>query len=118
MRKSPLKKTPDKIRTISKSRIMDSASSSRVSSTLYNCHYRNAMYMGGIKAFKKEGRGIMLHDNGLSVLTSYYNDILHGHNIFFDNYSLLSAIYNKNKVVEAVYRTEGFMAFLNYNQDK
>lgn len=55
--------------------------------------------MGGIKSFKKDGRGIVLHDSGVSVLTSYYNDVLHGHNIFFDNYNLLSAIYNKNKVV-------------------
>lgn len=74
--------------------------------------------MGGIKSFKKEGRGLLLHDNGLSVITSYYNDLLHGHNIFFDNYGLLSAIYNKNKIVEAAYRTEGFLIFLNYTQDK
>lgn len=76
------------------------------------------MYMGGIKSFKKEGRGILLHDSGVSVLTSYYNDLMHGHNIFIDNYSLLSAIYNKNKVVEAVYRTEGFLVYLNYNNDR
>ena len=75
------------------------------------------MYMGGIKAFKKDGRGIILHDSGLSVLTSYYNDLMHGHNIFFDNYSLLSAIFSKNKVIEAVFRTEGFLIFLVYNQD-
>jgi hypothetical protein len=74
--------------------------------------------MGGIKSFKKEGRGILLHDNGLSVLTSYYNDLLHGHNVFFDNYSLLSAIFNKNKLAEAAYRTEGFLIFLTYNQDR
>ena len=55
--------------------------------------------MGGIRSFKKEGRGIMLHDNGVSMLTSYYNDLLHGHNILFDNYCLLSAIFNKNKIV-------------------
>ena len=41
----------------------------------------------------------MLHDNGVSMLTSYYNDLLHGHNILFDNYCLLSAIFNKNKIV-------------------
>lgn len=105
MRKSPLKKTPEKSRTISKSRFVESTPVLRTTSNLYYCHYRNAMYMGGIKSFKKEGRGILLHDSGLSVLTSYYNDVMHGHNIFIDNYNLLSAIYNKNKIVEAVYRT-------------
>ena len=39
--------------------------------------------MGGMKNFKKDGKGILLHDNGISVITSYYNDIMHGHNIFF-----------------------------------
>ncbi len=63
------------------------------------------MYMGGIKSFKKDGRGILLHDNGLSVLTSYSNDMMHGHNIFFDNYGLVSAHYSKNKIVDAAYRT-------------
>ena len=76
------------------------------------------MYMGGIKAFKKDGIGILLHDSGVSVLTSYYNDLMHGHNVFFDNYTLLSAIFSKNRVLEAVYRTEGFLTFLVYNQDR
>lgn len=80
-------------------------STQRTSSNLYYCHYKNAMYMGGIKAFKKDGRGILLHDSGVSVLTSYYNDLMHGHNIFFDNYTLLSAVFSKNKILEAVYRT-------------
>ena len=74
--------------------------------------------MGGIKAFKKDGRGILLHDSGVSAITSYYNDLMHGHNVFFDNYNLLSGIFNKNKVIEAVYRTEGFLAYLLYNQER
>jgi hypothetical protein len=49
------------------------------------------MYMGGIKTFKKEGKGILLHDNGTSVISSYYNDLLHGHNIFYMQHCLLSA---------------------------
>lgn len=105
MKKSPIKKTSDKSRSPSKSRFTDKASLSQNSSNLYYCHYKNAMYMGGIKSFKKDGKGILLHDDGISALTSYYNDLLHGHNIFFDNYGILSAIYNKNKLVEAAYRT-------------
>ena len=57
------------------------------------------MFLRGIKAFKKDGRGIMLHDSGVSVITSYYNDLMHGHNIFIDNYTLLSAIFSKNKIL-------------------
>jgi hypothetical protein len=72
------------------------------------------MYMGGIRSFKKEGRGILLHDDGISAITSYHNDLLHGHNIFFDSYGLLSAVYNKNRLSECAYRTEGFLVFLPY----
>lgn len=55
------------------------------------------MYMGGIKSFKKDGRGILLHDNGVSLISSYSNDLLHGHNIFFSTDSLVSAYFTKNK---------------------
>lgn len=61
------------------------------SSTLYFCHYKNAMYMGGIKSFKKDGKGILIHDCGVSVITNYMNDLMHGHNIFFSQHCLLSA---------------------------
>jgi len=116
MNRSPLRRTPEKSRTISRSRLAESNITQRASSSLYYCHYKNAMYMGGIKAFKKDGRGIVLHDSGVSAITSYYNDLMHGHNIFFDNYNLLSGIFNKNRIIEAVYRTEGFLVYLLYNQ--
>ncbi len=92
-------------------------SSTTSNSTLYFCHYKNAMYMGGIKSFKKDGKGILIHDNGLSVVTSYLNDLMHGHNIFFSQHCLLSAEYVKGKMVEAVYRTDGYMAHLAYNNE-
>ena len=66
---------------------------------LYFCHYKNAMYMGGIKSFKKDGKGILLHDGGLSILSSYFNDQMHGHNIFFAHHCLLSAEFSKGKLV-------------------
>jgi hypothetical protein len=55
--------------------------------------------MGGIKSFKKEGKGILLHDSGLSILSSYANDQMHGHNIFFAQHCLLSAEFLKGKLV-------------------
>lgn len=60
-------------------------------SALYFCHYRNAMYMGGVKNFKKDGKGLLIHDNGLTVLCSHHNDLLHNHNIFYSQHCLLSA---------------------------
>jgi hypothetical protein len=117
MKKSPIKKTSDKSRSPSRSKVVQAVSNAQPSTSLYYCHYKNAMYMGGIKSFKKDGRGILLHDDGISAITSFYNDLLHGHNIFFDNYGLLSAIYNKNRLVEGVYRTEGFLVNLSYNAE-
>ena len=62
-----------------------------VTNSLYFCHYRNAMYMGPVKNFKKEGRGILLHDNGLSLLCQHSCDLMHGHNILFSQHCLISA---------------------------
>ena len=76
------------------------------------------MYMGGIKSFQKHGQGILLHDNGTCILSSYYNDLLHGHNIFFSNRCLVSAEYVKNRFSDVVYRTDGFLLSLNYNADQ
>ncbi len=114
MRKSPAKKGLEKSKSPSKSKVSTGGSGGTTVSSLYYCHYRNAMYMGGIRSFKKEGRGILLHDDGISAITSYHNDLLHGHNIFFDSYGLLSAVYNKNRLSECAYRTEGFLIFLPY----
>ena len=93
------------------------SSNTSLTNSLYFCHYRNAMYMGGIKTFQKHGSGILLHDKGMCVISNYYNDFLHGHNIFFMNRCLISSEWNKNKLVEAVYRTDGFLLSLIYNAD-
>jgi hypothetical protein len=73
--------------------------------------------MGGIKAFQKNGIGLLIHDNGTNVISSYYNDLLHGHNIFFTDHKILSAEYYKNKIVDCVYRTDGFTLFATYNSE-
>jgi len=73
--------------------------------------------MGGIKAFQRNGKGILLHDNGTNVISSYYNDLLHGHNVFFTNSCFLSADYSKNKLIEGVYRTDGFLLVVFYNNE-
>ena len=45
-------------------------------------HYNNAIYMGGMTAFKRYGEGIMLFDNGTSAIVESCYDTLTGHNIF------------------------------------
>jgi len=75
------------------------------------------MYMGGIKSFKKDGKGILIHDGGLSVITSYVNDLMHGHNVFFSQHCLLSAEFAKGKLVEGVYRTDGFLGYFHFNSE-
>ncbi len=119
MKKSSFKKTPDKSlkNSATKSSLHQNTSASQISSNLYFCHFKNAMYMGGIKAFQRNGRGILLHDNGTNLISSYYNDLLHGHNICFTNSCFLSADYNKNKLIEGVYRTDGFLLVMFYNNE-
>lgn len=78
----------------------------------YFCHYKNAMYMGSTKIFQRDGRGIMLHDDGTSALTSYEKDMLHGYNLLITtNGSLVSAHYNKNKLVDVAYKREGVLFY-------
>jgi hypothetical protein len=117
MYRSPTQKSAAK-RAISNSKQSPLQNSSpSTSSTLYFCHYKNAMYMGGIKSFKKDGRGILLHDSGVSIVSNYLNDLMHGHNIFFSQHCLLSAEFSKGKLGEAVYRTDGYLAHLFYNAE-
>lgn len=39
--------------------------------------------MGGMNASQKHGKGLLLHDNGASVITEYNHDSPSGHNIIF-----------------------------------
>jgi hypothetical protein len=34
----------------------------------YFCHYTNAVYMGGMHCFKREGKGIIFLDNGACIV--------------------------------------------------
>lgn len=89
----------------------------QLESDVYFCHYKNAMYMGGIKAFQKHGKGIMVHDCGASILTSYHHDMRHGHNVVFMENCLLSIEYVKNKISECVIRVPQYLQLLNYNKE-
>ncbi len=46
-------------------------------------HYNNAIYMGGMTSYKRNGQGILLLDDGSSVVSEYCFDSMTGHNIIF-----------------------------------
>lgn len=74
--------------------------------------------MGGIKAFQKHGRGIMIHDDGTSVVTSYFNDFKNGHNIFYKQDCIMSIDYQKNRVVQCALRISVYLLLIRYGKDQ
>lgn len=70
----------------------------------YFCHYNNATYMGGMSGFKRHGRGILLHDDGSSVITEYLHDTPAGHNIIFRENSITSLLYCNSQELEVAYK--------------
>ena len=94
-----------------------SARPNPTSKHLYFCHYRNGMYMGQVQNFQRHGSGMVLHDNGTTILSSYYQDMLHGDNlVFFANGACMSARYNKDRLEEAFYRGNEEMFFSRYRK--
>jgi hypothetical protein len=75
------------------------------------------MYMGGMNSFQKNGLGILIHDNGSSVICTHKNDFKHGHHIIYSENCLMSIIYNKNKIIESVMRTAGYMLYIKFNKN-
>lgn len=105
-------------RNVSSSPIKSAKASSTIESDYYYCHFRNAMYMGGIKAFQKHGRGIVIHDDGTSAVTEYLNDFRNGHNIYYSEHSILSTIYHKNRLTECVIRTSHYLLLVRFDKDQ
>ena len=109
---------PKRSATPSPSKRLSSSSQKNLQSDTYFCHFKNAMYMGGIKAFQKNGRGILIHDNGVSSITSHQNDMKHGHNVIFMENCVMSIQYIKNKVSECMLRVPGYLLYANYNKQQ
>jgi hypothetical protein len=90
------------MRNLSRNPSTRSISGSKISpyfKQLYFCHYKNGMYMGSMDCFQKDKLGLVLHDNGSSMLSSYSKDMLHGDNVvFYANGACLSARYVKDKL--------------------
>lgn len=71
----------------------------------YFCHYNNAVYQGGMSAYKKHGKGLLLHDDGAAVITDYLHDTPNGHNIIFRENSIASVLFKSASEYEIVYKT-------------
>lgn len=50
-------------------------------------HYRNGVYQGELKANKREGKGILITDEGQIVVGTWKNDKLSGNVLMFLNQS-------------------------------
>lgn len=75
--------------------------------------------MGRVKVFQKDGQGILFHDDGTSAIASYEKDMLHGYNLILTpNDCLISAKYNKNRLSEAVYKTQNILFFGRFNSQE
>lgn len=86
---------------------------------LYFCHFRNGMYMGSVTNFQKQGFGMILHDNGTSMLSQSVKDMLHDYNVsIFSDGAVLSALYNKDRIESILYRNKQFMLFCQYINGK
>lgn len=75
----------------------------------YFCHYNDAVYMGGMSAYKKHGKGILLHDDGSCVITDYLHDTPTGHNIIFRDNSITSIAYSSPYEFEISYKASNYI---------
>lgn len=86
--------SPTKLQTSTKS--LHQALNTRLKSERTYVHYNNATYMGGMTSYKRSGQGILLLDDGSSIISEYCFDSLTGHNIIFRENCMISALLFKN----------------------
>ena len=55
--------------------------------------------MGQMRDYKRNGKGIILHDNGLSGVVEFGNNRLKGHNFFIGENSILSVVNRRDSIV-------------------
>lgn len=57
-----------------------------------------------MSAYKKHGRGLLLHDDGAAVITEYLHDTPTGHNIIFRDNSISSVLFKNSSDYEIAYK--------------
>ncbi len=58
-------------------------------------HYNNALYMGDMISYKRNGTGIIVTDEGTSAIVDYCYDSMVGHNVFFKENAMASMLHLK-----------------------
>lgn len=80
-------------------------------------YYTNSIYMGTVKNLQRIGTGLILfHDNTCSLASYNNNSELHGKNVFYKTRSLISVEFVRNRIIDIVYRVDGFLLYLKYNE--
>jgi hypothetical protein len=69
-------------------------------------HYNNAIYMGGMTSFKRNGVGLMLWDDGTSAVIDSCFDSLTSHSLFFRESTIVSLLHLRKGSFEVALRTE------------
>ncbi len=75
-------------------------------------HFSNSIYHGQVKAFHRAGKGLIIHDNGLTGIIRSGSNCLKDHNVFFGHNILISAIYKSNEL-DFVYKNGNRILVLN-----
>lgn len=68
-------------------------------------HFSNSIYQGQMSAYHRTGKGLIIHDNGLTGIIVSGSNRLKDHNIFFAQNILISVL-NKEYEVEFVYKND------------
>jgi hypothetical protein len=72
--------------------------------------------MGGMISYKRNGHGIMLLDDGTSIVSEYCFDTITGHNVIFRENCIMSVLFLKNNSFEIVLRTGQCIIKLPFNE--
>ena len=96
------------------SRLGRNHSNSKLQAEKIYMHYNNAIYMGTMTSYKRNGQGMILLDDGTSGIIETCYDTLVGHNIFFRDNEIASVLYRSRGSFEIVYRTQSFILKLPY----
>lgn len=75
----------------------------------YFCHYNNAVYMGGMLSNSKHGKGLLLHDDGATVVSEYQHDAPSGHNIIFRDNSITSILFRNSLDYDIAYKVDKYI---------
>jgi len=73
--------------------------------------------MGGMSAYKKHGRGIILHDEGAAAITEYQHDTPCGHTIIFRENSITSVLIKSSSEYEIAYKVGRTIIRIPFNDN-